>query len=102
MTTALSSNQIFSWIGTSLTRKVGLGLFVMAVLMLLAIGAVFLQVRQQIAVASVATVAANQSLAIHRLVDGTADAIGGDLMANAILQRTADEFDWNLRALREG
>ena len=102
MTTAITSNHIFSWIGTSLTRKVGLGLFVMAVLMLLAIGAVFLQVRQQSDVATVVSVATNQRLAIQRLVNGAADAVGGDLQANAVLQRTADEFDWNLRALREG
>ena len=102
MTTAITSNHIFGWIGTSLTRKVGLGLIVMAVLMLLAIGAVFLQVRQQSDVATMVRVATNQHLAIQRLVNGTADAISGDLKANAVLQRTADEFDWNLRALREG
>ena len=102
MTSATTTNQIFSWIGTSLTRKVGLGLFVMAVLMLLSIGGVFLQVRQQRDVASVVTVAADQRLAIQRIANRTAKAIGGDLKANAILQRTADEFDWNLRVLRDG
>lgn len=74
----------------------------MAVLMLLSIGAVFLQVRQQRDVASVVTVAADQRLAIQRIANRTAKAIGGDLKANAILQRTADEFDWNLRVLRDG
>ena len=102
MTSATTKNHIFSWIGTSLTRKVGLGLFVMAVLMLLAIGAVFLQVRQQRYVATVVTVAMDQRLAIQRITDGTANAISGDLRANVVLRRTADEFDWNLRALREG
>ena len=102
MTSAITTNHLFGWIGTSLTRKVGVGLSVMAILMLLAIGAVFLQVRQQSDVATVVTVATNQRLAIQRIVDGTARAIGGDLQANAVLQRAADEFDWNLRALREG
>ena len=74
----------------------------MAVLMLLAIGAVFLQVRQQSDVVTVVTVAMDQRLAIQRLSDGSADAVAGDLQANAVLQRTANEFDWNLRALREG
>ena len=102
MTSAITTNHLFGWIGTSLTRKVGVGLSVMAILMLLAIGAVFLQVRQQSDVATVVAVATNQRLAIQRIVDGTARAIGGDLQANAVLQRSADEFDWNLRALREG
>jgi len=98
----ITRNQIFGWVGTSLTRKVGLGLFVMALLMLLSIGAVFLQVRQQRDVATVITVAMDQRSAIQRITDDTADAVSGDLRANAVLQRTADEFDWNLRALREG
>lgn len=95
-------NRIFGWVGTSLTRKVGLGLFVMAVLMLLAIGAVFLQVRQQRTVASVVTIAADQRLAIQRITDDASKAVQGDLQANVVLQRTADEFDWNLRTIREG
>jgi len=102
LTSAFATMNIFGWVGTSLTRKVGLGLSVMAVLMLFAIGAVFLQVRQQGGVASVVTVATEQRLAVQRIVDRAAKAIGGDLQAGGRLQQAANEFDSNLKALRDG
>lgn len=102
MTSAFATMNIFGWVGASLTRKVGLGLSVMAVLMLFAIGAIFLQVRQQSGVASVVTVATDQRLAVQRIVDRAAKAIGGDLQAGGSLQQAANEFDLNLKALRDG
>ena len=102
LTSAFATMNIFGWVGASLTRKVGLGLSVMAVLMLFAIGAIFLQVRQQSGVASVVTVATDQRLAVQRIVDRAAKAIGGDLRAGGTLQQAANEFDSNLKALRDG
>ncbi len=102
LTPAYATKDVLGWVGASLTRKVGLGLSVMALLMLLAIGAIFLQVRQQRGVAAVVAVATDQRLTIQRIVDRTAKAIGGDLQASASLQEAANEFDSNLKALRDG
>ena len=78
----LAKKNIFGWVGASLIRKIGLGLTVMAVLMLLAIGAIFLQVRQQKRVASVVSVATDQRLSIQRIVDLSAKATQSSLRPN--------------------
>ena len=94
--------RIADWIGASLTRKVGLGLSVMGVLMLLAVGAVFLQVRQQRSDASVLKVASDQQVLVQRIADRTSRTMAGDDSALAQLQEAGLQFETSLKELRDG
>ncbi|MFQ5857551.1 MAG: ATP-binding protein [Anaerolineae bacterium] len=97
-----SENRIMGWIGASLTRKVGAGLVAMAVLLLLAIGAIFRQVQQQRSDANVIYVAGRQRMLSQRIANYTLRAIRGEAQAIDELQAAADEFDRSLKGLRDG
>jgi signal transduction histidine kinase len=98
----LAENLITGWISASLIRKVGAGLVVMAVLMLLAIAGVFLQVQHQQTDARVISVAGQQGTLSQRIANRSQSAINGKAQAIGELQTAAEVFDRSLRGLRDG
>ena len=91
-----------SWISASLIRKIGLGLMVLAGLMLMAVGGVYYQVKQQESDSVVINIAGRQRMLSQRIANRTLRAIDGDAQAEEELQAAVDLFDHSLRGLRDG
>ena len=90
---ALSENPLIRWIRASLVRKVATGLVVLAVLMLLASGAIFFQVQQQESDAKVINIAGRQRTLSQRIGVHTLRAIDGDTHSINQLYGAVEQFD---------
>ena len=99
---ALSENRLIRWIRASLVRKVATGLVVLAVLMLLASGAIFFQVQQQESDAKVINIAGRQRTLSQRIGVHTLRAIDGDTHSINELYGAVEQFDRVLKGLRDG
>lgn len=98
----LNEHGIRGWVGASLTRKVGTGLVAMLVLVLLAMGEVFLQVRRQETDSAVINEAGRQRMLSQRIANRTLRAVRGEAESIKELRDAADLFDRSLKKLRDG
>lgn len=90
------------WVSASLVRKIGLGLMVLAGLMLMTMGGVYYQVKQQESDSMVINIAGRQRMLSQRIANRTLRAIDGDTQAKEDLQAAVDLFDQSLNGLRDG
>ena len=94
--------QAASWISASLVRKIGLGLIILAGLMLMAMGSVYYQVKQQESDSIIINIAGRQRMLSQRIANRTLRAIDGDAQAKDELQAATALFEQSLKGLQDG